>query len=252
MRDSIRSTKIFLGVVLALLCAGEAGLAEARAGSQKQKMPIVQAQENAPVPANAPAKMLEGAQVIDGIAARIEDDVITESEVRELAAFQELVDGNSKPRSEVIKELADQWIVRGEAKTELFPSPSQEDVDHAYDAFLKQFPSTADFQDRCAKAGLSDAAVRRMIEQQLYLSRFLDYRFRPQAQIETEQIQAYYDNEFLPQLKAHNQPIPAVGAVADTIREVLIQRAINDNATKWLDDTRGRLRIDIAQQGNGS
>jgi hypothetical protein len=245
-------TRIFIAVLLAFLATSGAGRAGVRVGLQLQGAPTVQVQKNAPAPANSAAAPPEGARVIDGIAARIEDDVITESEVRELSAFQQLVDGKSKPRSEVIKELADQWIVRGEAKTELFPSPSQEEVDHAYEAFVKQFQSPADFQSRCANAGLSGAAVRRMIEQQLYLSRFLDYRFRSQAQIETEQIETYYEKEFVPQLKAHNQPIPAVDAVADTIREVLIQRAINDNATKWLDDTRGRLRIDIVPEGNGS
>ena len=38
-----------------------------------------------------------------------------ESDVRELAGFQELVDGHSKSRDELIRELAGEWIVRGEA-----------------------------------------------------------------------------------------------------------------------------------------
>jgi hypothetical protein len=46
--------------------------------------------------------------------------------------------------------------------------------------------------------------------------------------------------------------VPPLDDVDDTIREVLIQRAINDRATKWLDDTRDRLRIDIVSQGSGS
>ena len=232
-------TKGFVIASFACLFAGTA----VRAGARPRALNEVSA--------NVQSQTQSGSRVIDGVAARIEDDIITESEVRELSAFQQLVDGKSKPRSEVIKELADQWIVRQEAKTELFPGPSQDEVDHAYEAFLKQFPSTEDFNARCAAAGLSDAAVRRLIEQQLYLSRFLDYRFRPQALIEPEQIEAYYESEFVPQLKAHNQPIPAVDAVADTIREVLVQRAINDNATKWLDDTRGRLRIDVVPEGSG-
>ncbi len=102
--------------------------------------------------------------------------------------------------------------------------------------FLKQFPSPEDFKARCAAAGLTDAAVRRMIEQQLYLSRFLDYRFRPQAQIERQDIETYYEKEFVPQLKAHNQTVPPVDSVADTIREVLTQRSINDNC----DEVAGR------------
>ena len=188
-------------------------------------------------------------QTVDGIAARIEDDIITESEVRELSAFQELVDGKPKPRNEIIKELADQWIVRGEASLAAFPPPSAADVDRAYQEFVKQFHSPKEFQDRCAALGLTEAAVRRILAQQLFLSRFIDYRFRPAAQVDEAQIEAYYRNEFAPQLEAKHQAVPPLDEVEDTIREVLIQRAINDRATKWLDDTREHLKIDIVDQG---
>jgi hypothetical protein len=191
-----------------------------------------------------------GAQVIDGVAARIEDDVITESEVRELSAFQELVDGHSKPRAEVIKELADQWIVRGEASAAKYPRPSKQEVDRAYAQFIGQFPSQEEFKARCAKAGLSDAALHRLIEEQLYLSRFLDYRFRPAAQVDEKQIEAYYRDEFAPSLKSRGEEVPSLDKVEDTIREVLIQRAINERAAKWLDETRERLKIDMVPEGN--
>lgn len=193
-----------------------------------------------------------GAQPIDGVAARIEDDIVTESEARELAAFQKLVDGKSKPREELLRELADQWLIRNEAMTAKYGEPSAADVDRAYAEFVKQFPSPEEFEKRRAEVGLTEAAVRRLIAQQLYLSRFIDYRFRPEAQVSDEQVDAYYQNEFAPQLKARKESVPPLDDVEDTIREVLIQRAINDRATKWLDDTRDRLRIDIVSQGSGS
>ena len=193
-----------------------------------------------------------GEQTVDGIAARIEDDIITESEVRELSAFQELVDGKRKPRAEIIKELADQWIVRGEAALAAFPSPSSADVDRAYQQFVKQFPSEKEFQERCAALGLTEAAVRRILAQQLFLSRFIDYRFRPAAQVDEAEIEKYYHDEFAPQLEAKKQPVPPLDEVEDTIREVLIQRAISERAAKWLDDTREQLKIDIVAQGGQS
>ncbi len=188
-------------------------------------------------------------QTVDGVAARIEDDVITESEVQELGAFQQLVDGSPKPRIERIRELADQWIVRGEIATAKYPPPTSEDVDRAYAQLAAQFPSPEDFKKRCAAAGLSDAAVRRMLAEQLYLSRFLDYRFRPAAQIDSQQVEDYYRDEFTPQVKAKNQAVPPLEDVEDTIREVLIQRAISDRSVQWLDDTRSRLRIDVMSNG---
>jgi hypothetical protein len=186
-----------------------------------------------------------GTQTVDGIAARIEDNIVTESEVRELAAFQELVDGRAQPRSELIRELADQWIVRGEANAARYPPPSPEDVDSAYAKLVKQFPSPEEFKNRCARVGLTEADIRRILEQQLYLSRFLDYRFRPEAQVDDQQIERYYKEELTPQLKARGQMVPPLDEVEDTIREVLVQRVINTQSKKWLDETRERLQIDI-------
>jgi hypothetical protein len=207
------------------------------------------AQAPAPSASSSSSAPAAGAQTVDAVAARIEDDILTESEVRELAAFQQLVDGHAKPRADLIRELTDQWIVRGEATAASYPQPTPEDVDRAYAQLASQFPSPVEFRNRCAAAGLSEAAVHRMLAQQLYLSRFLDYRFRPAAQVDDKQIETYYDVEFAPQLKAKQQPVPALEDVEDTIREVLVQRAINDRATQWLDDTRARLKIDIISEG---
>ena len=193
-----------------------------------------------------------GTRQIDGVAARIEDDIITESEVRELSAFQQLVDGQPKSRAEVLRDLADQWLIRGEASTARYGQPSSADVDRAYNEFVKQFPSPKIFEQRRTDAGLSEAAVRRMIQQQLYLSRFIDYRFSPAAQITDQQVADYYRDDFVPQLKARKAEIPALDDVEDTIREVLIQRAITDREEKWLDESRPRLRIDIVSKAGGS
>jgi hypothetical protein len=201
----------------------------------------------AQVPAPAPAA--SNGQTVDAVAARIEDDILTESEVRELGAFQKLVDGSEKPRAERIRELADQWIVRGEIETAKYPAPSDADADRAYAQLEAQYSSPEEFTSRCTAAGLTRTAVRRMLVEQLYLSRFLDFRFRPAAQIDEKQLQAYYDKEFAPQLKARNEPVPPLEDVEDTIREVLIQRAISERATQWLDDTRSRLKIDVMSDG---
>jgi hypothetical protein len=205
------------------------------------------ARAQAQVSASTPAA--SGGLIVDGVAARIEDDIITESEVRELGAFQQLVDGSSKPRTERISELAGQWIVRGEIETAKYPAPTSADVDRAYSQLAAQFPSPDEFNKRRVAAGLSEAAVRRMLAQQLYLSRFLDYRFRPAAQIDAKQIEAYYRDEFSPQLKTRNQTVPPLEDVEDTIREVLVQRAISDRSAQWLDDTRSRLKIDVVSNG---
>jgi len=89
-----------------------------------------------------------------------------------------------------------------------------------------------------------------MLAQQLYLARFIDYRFRPAAQVDSKQIETYYNDEFAPQLKARGQAVPALEDVEDTIREVLVQREISARATQWLDETRNNLRIEVLPEGD--
>ncbi len=192
----------------------------------------------------------EKPQQIDGVAARVEDDIIADSEVRELAAFQQLVDGQSKPRADLVRELIDQWIVRGEADAAKYPPPTEDDVQRAYEHLVAQFPSSADFTKRCASVGINEAAIRRILKEQLYLSHFLDYRFRPAAQVDQKQIENYYDTEFAPQLQARHETVPPIDNVQDTIREVLIQRIITERSNEWLEETRARLRIDVLPQGD--
>ncbi len=189
---------------------------------------------------------------VDGIAARIEGDIITSSEVRELAALQQLMNGKPKPRDEIIRELADQWVVRQEAAATRYRKPSQAEVAVAYKQLVKNFASPADFQAHLASVGLSDAAVRRLLRDQLYLSRFLDYRFRPTVQVSDRQIQDYYNDDLVPELKKRRENVPPLDAVEDKIREVLTQQAIDERAAKWLDETRSRLNIQILPQGDAS
>lgn len=191
------------------------------------------------------------ARTIDGVAARIQDSIITDSEVWELAAFQKLVDGKSKPRAEVIRELVDQWIVRGEADATNYSQPSAQDVNHAYAQLVAQFPSAEEFKKRCDAAGLSESTVRRILREQLYLSRFLDYRFRPAVQVSQSDVEAYYKKELAPQLKAHGQKVPPLDDVQASIREVLVQRAIDKRSKQWIADTRSGLQIDVLPEGNG-
>ena len=190
-------------------------------------------------------------ETIDGIAVRIESDIIMDSEVEELAAYQKLVDGKSKPRADLIRELIDQWIVRGEAQAAQYPQPSAADVDRAYSELQKQSGAAADFKNLCAEARIGEAAVRRMLAQQIYLSRFLDFRFRPAAQADPQQIEKFYDRELVPKLKKEGQKVPPLADVEPQIREVLVQREIDALSKQWLDDTRSGLTIDIIPQGAG-
>lgn len=192
-----------------------------------------------------------GAQrVVDRIVARIEGDVVTLSELRELRSFQELVEGHSAAEAKLVDLLLEQWIVNAEASTTRFPRLAPAEVQQALERLEKQFPSPEAYRARCAALELSPEAVRRHLEQQLFLVRYLDWKFRPAVQVHAREIEQYYREELAPRLARSGQGVPPLAQVDEMIRELLTQRQINELAARWLEEMRARLRIVVEPGGH--
>jgi parvulin-like peptidyl-prolyl isomerase len=188
-------------------------------------------------------------RVVDRIVARIEDDIILLSQIRELGAFQKLVEGRAEGDDRLLAELIEQWMVRTEATASYFPQPAQSEVDREMARLQSQFASPEAYAARLRELELSDAEARELLTRQIYIERYLDYKFRPTVQIEANDIEAYYQKELLPELAQKNQPAPPLTDVEGQIREVLTQRGISDRTAKWLDDTKSRLKIEVSLPG---
>ena len=183
-------------------------------------------------------------EVIDRIMARIEGDVILLSDVRALGRYQQLVEGKSESDAQLLDRLIDQWIVRSEADTAQFPHPSDADVAAGVERVQKSFTSAQEYETKKKQIGLTDADIKTMIAGQLYLGNYLDSRFRPSAKVEPKDIEDFYEKAVVPRAQARGQAPPGLDAARDYIREALIQRSINDQADRWLSESRGRLRVE--------
>ncbi len=195
---------------------------------------------------------LPAQRVVDRIVARVEDDIITWSEVRELGRYQELVQGHADGDDRLLARLIQQWIVNTEATAARFPRPTEAEVGRELQRLEKQFAAPDAYHDRLRQFGLSTAAVRRQVERQMYLSHYLDHKFRPAAQVDATAIEKYYREELVPSLVARGQAAPQLETVQEQIRELLVQRDISQHAERWLEETRSRLKIEIVTPGGGS
>jgi hypothetical protein len=193
---------------------------------------------------------LPGQEIIDRVVARVESDVILLSEVRALGRYQQLVEGKSESEAQILDRLIDQWIVRSEADTAQFPRPSVADIAAGVEQVQKSFASDGEYQARKKQVGLTDAEVRNVVAAQLYLSNYLDSRFRRSAKVEPKDVQEFYEKAVIPRAQARGQAAPALDAARDYIHEALVQRSINEQADRWLNESRGRLRVEkILEQG---
>jgi hypothetical protein len=191
----------------------------------------------------AAGSSLKGQEVVDRVVARVENDIILHSDVRELKEYQELVDGKSESESAILDRLIDQWIVRSEAELSRFPEPQEEEIDREVSRVAKSFGSPEEFESRKKQSGLNDGEVRKIVAAQLYLSNYLDSRFRPSAQIDEKAIENFYQNAVLPKAKARGQEPPTLEASRDIIQEALVQNDINEQADRWLKESRARLHV---------
>jgi len=183
-------------------------------------------------------------EVIDRIAARVDTDIILLSDVRALARYQFFVDGKPESDAQIVDRLIDQWMVRSEAKAALFPQPSDDEVKRSLERLKRSFSSPEEFEERKKQSGLTDDDVDRMLRSQLYLSNYLDSRFRASIQIEEKDIDEFYKTRVVPRAESRGQTPPTLEAARGFIQEALVQRAINIQADRWLKESRARLRVE--------
>ena len=195
--------------------------------------------------ATALAGTARAQQVVDRIVARVGDDIITLSDIQELGRYQQLVQRKEQPQAERLRELIEQWVVQRDATLSGFRAPAKADVDKAFAGLEKRFSSPKAFEARLKELGLSESDARRMVERQLFLSRYLDFRFRAEVQVTESEIEGYYRNTLVPELKREGQAVPPLESVADRIREVLIERGISQRAEKWMDELRTRWNVQM-------
>jgi hypothetical protein len=197
------------------------------------------------------ASSVRSQELLDQITARVEGDVILLSEVRTLSRYQMLVDGKSESDAAILDRLIDQWIVRNEADTARFPHPADVEIAHGVEHLETSFASPEEYQARKRQSALSDKEIQRMVAGQLYLSNYLDSRFRPAVQVDAKQVEDFYQQAVVPRAKARNQTPPPLDASREYIQEALVQRGINKQAEVWLKESRARLHVEKFLKENG-
>jgi len=192
-----------------------------------------------PMPGRVPAQ-----EVVDRIVARVETDIILLSDIRQLSRYQTFLDGKPQSDADILNRLIDQWIVRSEAGVARFPQPSEEDVNRSIERLKRSFSSPEEFQARQKQSGVTDDEIRRFVRAQLYLSNYLDSRFRPAIQIDEKTIEDFYKSRVVPRAESRKQTPPTLDNARDFIQEALVQRAINEQADRWLQESRARVRVE--------
>ncbi len=194
-------------------------------------------------------------EIIDRVAVTVDRAVITESDLvthLRVAAFLngERAEITPEAKRQAAEQMVEQVLVRREMELSRYPAPSPQDVEPLLDDVLRQRGlDRGKLQQALAAYRLTEQDLRESLLLQLTLLRFIEYRFRPGVAVSDEEIEDYYQDEFLPEWEQRNDaPPPTLEDVRDDIEEVLIERHVDKALDQWLEQAKKQANIEYRRE----
>jgi len=189
-------------------------------------------------------------EIVDRIAATVNDTAIPESEVRKaiLVSALTLEPGESPEafRLRVLDALIDQHLEYQDASRFGPSPPGAAEIAEAMKKLRERLKSEGKDPDaEFAAAGMTEDDVEASLERQLVIQRYLKERFAPIAYADEEQAQAEYDARYVSSQKAAGLPVAPFENVAEEMRRRASERAFEEQVARWLKELRQKARIGI-------
>lgn len=185
-------------------------------------------------------------QVVDCVAARVDDQAITLTDVRILRSFDLL--GPAPPGApplspaQTLEVAIDHRVVVGLTRQSL-PVPKEE-VDARLKSLEARF-TPAEWQSRLAQLGMTEDDLRPYLEEVLQYEKLITARFGQGADIGVGEIQDYYDHVYVPTMKAAGlEPKPMVQALGE-IEDLLKNRKKESQVTAWIQGLRSQAAVTV-------
>jgi hypothetical protein len=96
-----------------------------------------------------------------------------------------------------------------------------------------------------SRYGLAEKDMVAHVRQQIDVMRLVDAHLRPAVQIDSETIEAYYREKFVPQLKQSVVAEVPSADVAAKIRELLTEEKVNELMISWLQSLRSESKLSL-------
>jgi hypothetical protein len=190
------------------------------------------------------------AEIVDRIAATVNDTAIPESELRKAIIVSALSPepGESADafRARVLDALIDQHLEYEDAARFGPAAPDAAQIEDALNRLRDRLKAEGkDPAAEFASAGLTPEEVRASLERQLVIARYLRERFAPIAFADEQQAREEYAKRYVPEQTAAGLPAAPFESVADEMRKRSSERAFDEEVARWLKDLRQKSRVSI-------
>ena len=193
-------------------------------------------------------------EVIDRLMAVVNRQIITLGDVEQELRMQvvdpsgkDLAGVNSTQQQKmsqevVVQRLIEQTLIREQIQQ----FPGLEIDDEQVESQIASVEKNVGGAEKLAEMKIDVGALRDRLRWQLQVMKFIDYRFRQFVVVDTKEIEAYYQNQFLPELQKRNAvPAPALADVEERIRKIVTEEKLNTQVDEWLASLRKDATIEI-------
>ena len=181
------------------------------------------------------------AEIVDRVSIVVDDSIIKHSDIIQDIRLTDFLNHETpsftlSEQKKAAARLIDQTLIRKELESGLYSSPDPAEVDSLLQQIKRGFASGAAYQRALATYNLSEAELRRRLDWQLTVLRFINLRFGADAPVTEAEARAYYEKH-LPEFKKTARTAGDFEAARPEIEKAINGERVNQQFFAWLEDT---------------
>ncbi|HEX8411400.1 MAG TPA: hypothetical protein VF883_21250 [Thermoanaerobaculia bacterium] len=188
------------------------------------------------------------AVTVDRIAAVIDGQVVTVSEIAQMAEirfFPRLAQSDDEHRREILDALVAQALRYRDVERFGAQDISADTIEARFLEIQRRFPSEAEFNAALARAELSADEVRALAKRQLQVEAYIQERFAPLVFVTNEEIEDYYRTTWSAARRERGLAVPALTEVREEVRTAVRSSRLQVEIDRWTSQLRSRANVDV-------
>ena len=197
--------------------------------------------------------LVHAGEIVDRLVAAVDSVPILQSDWDQAVAFEALQQGRApasfspQERRAVLDRLVDQQLLRAQMGDVEVADSEERDVAKTIEKMRGLYPNAATdegWRQLLQGYDLDEELLREKVSSQLAALRFVNLRLRPESRISAADVEAYYNNTFVPQVRQHGENPEPLAKVSQKISEILREQRMDALLNTWLRDLRSHSQID--------
>jgi peptidyl-prolyl cis-trans isomerase SurA len=191
-----------------------------------------------------------GGQVVDRIVANVNGHVVLQSDWEEELDFEAFSNARdpdsftSEERKESLDRLIDQELLREQVRPSEPAPPEQVAARVAEVRALHTDCATEEkWKAKLQRFGLTESALEKRLSDQIQLMKLVEDRLRPSIQVDQKAVEAYYNDQLLPEMKKAGSRATPLTEVFGKIKDLLAEKKMNELLSGWLASLRSGSQI---------